>query len=159
MAGIWFRNGPAVAKKGLATGILTHALLTWSVSGLTRQCKVRGAQMAQVTCGQQKTLNWQPSPNEVIVVQRLRGGSAAGVSERVPAADEDWTDENVRKHLNDSHYEYEAGVGGPGFRSKLPGVSICVCQCAWLSNGTRLCAKFTWFAEGLEPEVYVKLMN
>ena len=52
---------------------------------------------------------------------RLRGGSeqAQHVLE-----DEDLTDANIRKHLNDSHYEYETGVGGPGFRSKLPGEYI-----------------------------------
>jgi len=50
---------------------------------------------------------------------RLRGGGAPGKV----LEDEELTDENIRKYLNDSHYEYETGVGGPGFRAKLPGMS------------------------------------
>ena len=51
---------------------------------------------------------------------RLRGGSA-GWSGRGGAGDEEITDDNIRQHLNDSHFEYEAGsgMGGPGFRTKL----------------------------------------
>jgi len=49
---------------------------------------------------------------------RLRGG-------RLDPADEEMTTENVRRHLNDSAYEYEPGAGGPGFRRKLPDELTC----------------------------------
>lgn len=51
---------------------------------------------------------------------RLRGGRGAG------GEDEALTDDNIRRHLNDSIYEYDPEFGGgPGFRKSLPDKLTC----------------------------------
>jgi hypothetical protein len=60
---------------------------------------------------------------------QLRGGLRGGFDDSKKLEEEgfDLTDENIRKRLNDSHFEYQSGpgFGGPGFRRKLPGTFAC----------------------------------
>ena len=86
-------------------------------------CAAAIAAMATCICaaGDAPTCPWFSSCSRRGL--RLRGGWAPRqVGGQGPGPDEDMTDDNIRRSLNDSYYEYEvgAGLGGPGDRKHLP---------------------------------------